>query len=65
MTLDLIGDHNYTVHIIRHAFEDMKGYDHLQCKKINLRKHCLSGDSDVTILANFDYSNIIHNPSKP
>jgi hypothetical protein len=21
------GDHNYTVHIIRHAFEDMKGYE--------------------------------------
>ena len=23
----LIGDHNYTVHIIRHAFDDMKGYE--------------------------------------
>jgi hypothetical protein len=22
----LIGDHNYTVHIIRHAFDDMKDY---------------------------------------
>jgi hypothetical protein len=21
------GDHNYTVHIIRHAFDDMKGYE--------------------------------------
>ena len=25
---DIVGyDHNYTVHIIRHAFEDMKGYE--------------------------------------
>ena len=24
---ELIGDHNYTVHIIRHAFDDMKGYE--------------------------------------
>ena len=22
-----VRDHNYTVHIIRHAFEDMKGYE--------------------------------------
>jgi hypothetical protein len=24
---ELIGDHNYTVHIIRHAFDDMKCYE--------------------------------------
>jgi hypothetical protein len=23
----VLGDHNYTVHIIRHAFDDMKGYE--------------------------------------